>query len=336
MNWKNVYDRIVTKALLEDRKRLSSNDPSYVYYELHHIRPKSLFPELTNLREHPENGVLLTAREHYFCHLVLQKIYPCKGLFYAVWRMCNDKKHKISSREYERRKKEFSKKNRERMTGNTFNKGFKRSDETRQKIKEAAIKRNEDPAFRAMTGEIHKRWYGSLSEKEKKSFGESIKNGFTESSKLSISTKASKRMRYVSFSKSHKQAMKDNHWLKGRSLPNEVRLKGQMTQSAGSIRCKETGRIFVSSKEVERELHINHSDVLKCCRGEKDTVGGYRWELLPKEKFKSIVCVETEETFESFLAIKKKHMSPKYVVACCEGTKQFYCGLHFRYKEEKK
>ena len=42
--------------------------------ELHHVLPKSMFPEYKNLREHSWNGVYLTAREHFICHWLLTKM----------------------------------------------------------------------------------------------------------------------------------------------------------------------------------------------------------------------------------------------------------------------
>lgn len=42
------------------------------YVERHHIKPKALFPEL---RDNPDNIVMLTAREHFVAHLLLAKIY---------------------------------------------------------------------------------------------------------------------------------------------------------------------------------------------------------------------------------------------------------------------
>ena len=42
--------------------------------ELHHVLPKSLYPEYKNLNKHNWNGVYLTAREHFICHWLLTKM----------------------------------------------------------------------------------------------------------------------------------------------------------------------------------------------------------------------------------------------------------------------
>lgn len=72
-----------------------------VIYEEHHILPRSLYP---NWVKRKSNIVKLTLREHYFCHQLLEKIYPCKQMAFALWQM--SMKYKSSgSREYERAKK---------------------------------------------------------------------------------------------------------------------------------------------------------------------------------------------------------------------------------------
>lgn len=52
-----------------DRTRLESRDKSSAYYECHHIIPRSMGG--TNSLK---NRVLLTAREHFICHLLLTKM----------------------------------------------------------------------------------------------------------------------------------------------------------------------------------------------------------------------------------------------------------------------
>jgi len=63
MNYKNVYDSIIDKAL---ERKLDVN----TYYEKHHIIPKCLGGLDVN-----ENLVYLTAREHYICHRLLIDIH---------------------------------------------------------------------------------------------------------------------------------------------------------------------------------------------------------------------------------------------------------------------
>lgn len=44
MDYRKVYMKIINKAINENRKKLSKDAENYVYYEEHHILPKSLFP----------------------------------------------------------------------------------------------------------------------------------------------------------------------------------------------------------------------------------------------------------------------------------------------------
>ena len=77
-----------------DRKNFKDS-----YFEFHHILPKSIFP---NWSTRDSNIVPLTAREHFFCHQLLTKIYPSSEMFYALWRMCCGERlghRKVTSRE---------------------------------------------------------------------------------------------------------------------------------------------------------------------------------------------------------------------------------------------
>ena len=49
------------------------------------------------------------------------------------------------------------------------------------------------------------------------------------------------------------------------------------------IRCMETGRVFESLKEAERQTGINSSYLTQVCVGRAHTAGGYHWEFVNKE-----------------------------------------------------
>ena len=81
-----------------------------IYCEKHHIIPKSL----GGLND-SNNLVILTAREHYVCHLLLTKMTVGKDrtkMVYAAWRMCCNKNtnrnYKVTARVYQRIKEERS------------------------------------------------------------------------------------------------------------------------------------------------------------------------------------------------------------------------------------
>lgn len=107
MNYRKVYMAIIANALKEQRIKKSKDAENYVYYEAHHILPKSLFPAWINRKS---NLVLLTAREHYFCHQLLTKIWRSREMANALFRMTTSKVNNhliISSRDYEYSRKLF-------------------------------------------------------------------------------------------------------------------------------------------------------------------------------------------------------------------------------------
>lgn len=45
-----------------------------------------------------------------------------------------------------------------------------------------------------------------------------------------------------------------------------------------SILCIETGKIYPSTMEAERQTGVNRANVISCCRGRYKTAGGYHWK----------------------------------------------------------
>jgi hypothetical protein len=102
IKYREWYIKIVNKAKSENRKKGQG-----IYYENHHILPRSLFPLWEKIKN---NMVLLTAREHFFCHQLLEKIYPGNKMFLAIWLLANDGQNKYcvkGSKEYERIKNNY-------------------------------------------------------------------------------------------------------------------------------------------------------------------------------------------------------------------------------------
>ena len=73
----------------------------------HHILPKSIFPEFSNLKMYPWNCKILSPRAHYIAHYILSKAYGNKML-YAFNMLSNSCNAKINSRLYESAKREYS------------------------------------------------------------------------------------------------------------------------------------------------------------------------------------------------------------------------------------
>lgn len=108
MNYKHVYMRVISHAKqemnsgLRPKNQLDKKNFPNQYFELHHILPKSIFPIW---KDRKSNLVALTAREHFFCHQLLTKIYPnFDELKIALFFMSMKSKYpkKCSAKEYEK------------------------------------------------------------------------------------------------------------------------------------------------------------------------------------------------------------------------------------------
>ena len=95
MNYRHVYMCIIAHAKSEEKLGLRKKGNGE-YYERHHILPKSLFPLWTKEKR---NSVLLTFREHFFCHQLLTKIFRGPSMYAALAYMSAHKK--CNSRQYE-------------------------------------------------------------------------------------------------------------------------------------------------------------------------------------------------------------------------------------------
>lgn len=122
MNYRHIYMLIIEHAKSEQKlglrpiSKLDKKNFPNQYFELHHILPRSLFPNWINKKS---NIVALTAREHFFCHQLLIKIFPTIQMFCAFWQLCNCSRLKsytqVNSREYERIKIKISRYFRNKM-----------------------------------------------------------------------------------------------------------------------------------------------------------------------------------------------------------------------------
>jgi len=70
--------------------------------ELHHILPKSIFPEFENLNIHKWNGVNLTYESHYLAHCLLIEGIDNYNMnsAWSIMNFCNPKLNKINNPEY--------------------------------------------------------------------------------------------------------------------------------------------------------------------------------------------------------------------------------------------
>lgn len=90
------YHKIIQNARNEKRVRRKKDHKNYIYYEQHHIIPKSL-----GGNDLKENLILLTSKEHFICHLLLIKmtkesdklkmIYALNVILNTSYKKCNSK-----------------------------------------------------------------------------------------------------------------------------------------------------------------------------------------------------------------------------------------------------
>ena len=81
------YYKIITEAISLNRKRHKRSSPEFIYYENHHVLPRSMF---TEFQLEKWNKVLLTADEHLICHKLLTlftKGDSQRAMFNAYWNM---------------------------------------------------------------------------------------------------------------------------------------------------------------------------------------------------------------------------------------------------------
>ena len=122
------------------------------YAEKHHIIPKSLGGDNSK-----SNLVLLTAKEHYICHLLLPKMLTgdnMRKMSYAIWLMINvnrgcQLRYKVTSRMYKSIKEKNSKLLSIANKGKLgIHSGKKFSNETKQKMSLSAVGRK--PSLQAI------------------------------------------------------------------------------------------------------------------------------------------------------------------------------------------
>jgi len=161
MNYQRIYDSIIEKAINSNRKK----EKGKVYYEKHHIIPKSMGGTNEN-----NNVVLLTFKEHYLCHKLLYIIYKNtiyeKKMSYAFYRMNlkgNFNVNIFSGKFYEEVRLKFCKYQSEKAKLRT---GFKHSEITKIKLRET-----------------RKKYHPTIETNEK------IKNSFTEERRKFLSKK---------------------------------------------------------------------------------------------------------------------------------------------------
>ena len=289
MNYEKNYNDYINYV-----KSLNRKKSDCMYYELHHIIPRSL--KGTN---DDGNLVLLTYREHYLAHFLLWKIYSNKEMMYSFWLMNNTKskvKFNISSRLYESLKTSFIKAQEKKVicleTGRVFDSMKKASsfyDLTSADGIRISIKNKN-----SISAGYHWDYYYDNIDYTRDKFYKKQKNVYTVI-----------RLEDVEKYLSYKEAGIDNnitgsticdaatgrtktangyHWSKFDSLvdytKNKFYKKERMSFPSGykKVVCIETGKKYNSQQEAARDIGYKISgDIGRCCDGKLKSCGGFRW-----------------------------------------------------------
>ena len=285
MNYEILYDKIIEKAKSSKR---SIGDGTH--YEKHHIKPRSLFKEL---EKDANNIVLLTPKEHFICHMLLERIYDCRQMKFAIWRMCNDTTYKVSSRYYEYVKNKIA------IESSRLNKGKKASEETKKKISLALtgrkhseetkrkISESYDPSKHIVSDELRKK----LSINATKRFkgikkSEEFKRHLSEIRSGSGNTMYGKSNRdFMTEEEYGRYREKLSESLKGHSVSEETREKirqktktrvqGENNPRATKVKILELNKVFGTIGECSKFLGVNRNTIARNKKDSTSKVKGY-------------------------------------------------------------
>ena len=71
--------------------------------------------------------------------------------------------------------------------------------------------------------------------------------------------------------------------IKGGKIAGTITGAKNGKRSSKAVRCIETGTIYPSTKEAERQTGINNGHISECCNGKCKTAGGFHFEFVDKE-----------------------------------------------------
>lgn len=286
-----MYEEFI-QNILETRGRFGCGEE---YYETHHVVPQCLGG--TNDKD---NLIDLFAREHFIAHKLLAQENPDNPkLVYAWWMMSHNTKNDFQDRyeltpeEYEEAKKAFSKISSERA-------------------KQYIGDKNPNYGNHKLVGE-NSPWYGKHLPKETRNkISEKAKGRILPAEviqKIADANRGSHRTleqrqrmseaAKIKYLDPNNHLFGDKHPMFGKHLSNEVKNKisnankGQKNGNYGKTgkdsplskqiyQYDKDGnfiKLWYSATDIERELNIDHSTVIKCCKHKLHykSLGGYLW-----------------------------------------------------------
>jgi hypothetical protein len=198
MNYLRVYCNLIRKA--------ENRTPPDGYIEKHHIFPVSIFGNNKRI-------VVLTSREHYIAHALLEKIYIKRcgtndkktiKMTYAFWLMNNKKDNYCNSKLYEGARIRFYE--------NNIWKDRKHSEDTKEKLRQIGLNRSEE--YKRNMSEIKK---GKPMSEETKAKMSELNKGKT------LSDETKKKLSELNKGKTLSDETKAK--MRGRKLSDETKAK---------------------------------------------------------------------------------------------------------------
>ena len=255
MDYKKCYYNLISSRQLLDRVKGGG-----IYYESHHILPKSLGGD-----NNKENLVLLTFKEHFIAHLLLSKMYDGeikRKMCYALWRMSKgSSKHEriVSASQYKicREAEREAKKNhvvseQTRLKISLGNKGKKRTPEMIEAHRNRII------------GTTH-----TTSEETK----EKIRNS-NLGQKRSPECVENNRKARLGKRQSEESKQKRSKKLINIPRPQEVIDKIRMNNPLKREVICSNGEIYESINDAAIKLNLNRSNISAVCNGRREKTNG--------------------------------------------------------------
>ena len=297
-----TYEEFINN-ILETRGRFACGEE---YHEKHHIIPKCIGG--TN---DEDNLIDLFAKEHFIAHKLLVKENPDNDKLVYAWAMMafaksdNQSRYELSPEEYEEAKIALSNARKEKYSGeqnpmygvrrcgsDNPNYGNHYSEETRQKISEAASNRSEETR-KKISKSLKERYsnpknhplYGWIpSEETRKKMSESAKTRCTEEWKENLSEQ--KKALFANpenhpfYGKNHSESTKAkiSKKLKERfknpeNHPNYGTGKRVVQLTLDNKFIAE----YSNAHDAERHTNIHVASINRCCNGKQKTAGKYKW-----------------------------------------------------------
>lgn len=241
MDYRKIYIKIISKAKSENRiKGIGA------YYEAHHILPKSLFP-LWGKRK--SNIVLLTAREHFFCHQLLLEIYKCKEMYWALICFKNNNKY-MTSKKYDSLKNDFI---------NSL------------KIKWTPEKRKEESVKQREIWLNSEEYYKSQERKKYKLRQKVIYSIINKCRKIIKDNECKIMAEKVKIQKRKEYRESEEYQINKKK-------KRITNQFCRKIICLETNKIYNSITDAALELNVKHSALSRVLCGVKHSIHGFHFK----------------------------------------------------------